>query len=158
MQTSIQGNIFPRYMRQEVKFDLWFPTKLPFWLFSNAYVSKCRKISRRRRKMVDSAFESWWSIFSIPKELLVIRTHPEELRVIKCISSSHISSDFSQQWVQQKLTKCYPTSQGCSCDCQRLQVWPLGVPKPYRTFSYDVPWLLTRSTLFVIVFDSTIFL
>ena len=29
------------------------------------------------------------------------------------------------------------------------------VPKPYRTFSYDAPSLLTISTLFVFVFDST---
>ena len=100
--------------------------------------------------MVNSAFESWGSIFLNPKKILIVRTHPEELRVIKCISSTHISTNFSQQWGQQMLTKCYPTSQGCSCDFQRLKVWPLGVPKPYRTSSYDVPSLLKRSTVCVI--------
>ena len=53
------------------------------------------------------------------------------------------------------LTKCYPTSQGCSSDFTILKVWLLGVPKPYRTSSYDVLSLLRRSTLFVFVFDST---
>ena len=48
------------------------------------------------------------------------------------------------------LTKCYPTLQECSCDFPRLKIEPLGVPKPYRTSSYDLPSLLTRSTLFVI--------
>ena len=138
-------------MRQEVKLDGWFPRKsLFFWGFANAYVSKCRNITRCRRNMVDSAFESWWSILSDPKKIFVIRTHPEELHVLKCITSTHISTNFSQQWGQQMLTKCYPTSQGCSCDFQRLKVWPLGVPKPYRTSSYDVPSLLTKSTICVI--------
>ena len=58
----------------------------------------------------------------------------------------------------QMLTKCYPTSKGCSCDFTRLKVWLLGVPKPYRTSSYDVLSLLRRSTLFVFVFNSTNFL
>ena len=94
--------------------------------FENAYVSKCRNITRCRRNMVDSAFESWWSILFDPKKILVIRTHPEELRVIKSISSTHISSNFSQQWGQRMLTKCYPTSQGCSCDFQILKVRHFG--------------------------------
>ena len=48
------------------------------------------------------------------------------------------------------LTKCYPTSQGCSCGFQIIKVWPLGVLKPYRTSSYDVPSLLTISIVSVI--------
>ena len=133
------------------------PENYAFWGFASAYVSKCRKITRCRRNMVDSAFESWCSILSDPKKIFVIRTHPEELHALKCISSTDISTNFSQQWGQQMLTKCYPTSQGCSCGFQRLKVWPLGVLKPYRTSSYDLPSLLTRSTLFVFVFDSTNF-
>ena len=43
------------------------------------------------------------------------------------------------------LTKGYPALQGCSCDFPRLTIGPLGVPKPYRTSSYSVPSLLTRS-------------
>ena len=121
-----------------------------FWGFASAYVSKCRKITRCRRNMVDSAFESWCSILSDPKKIFFIRTHPEELHALKCISSTDILTNLSQHWGQQMLTKCYPTSQGCSCGFQRLKVWPLGVPKSYRTSSYDLPSLLTRSTLFVI--------
>ena len=121
-----------------------------FWGFASVYVSKCRNITRCHRNMVDSALKSWWSILSDPNKIFVIRTHPEELHVLKYISSLHICTDFSQQWGQQMLAKCYPTSQGCSYDFQRLKVWPLGVPKPYRTSSYDLPSLLTRSTLFVI--------
>ena len=128
-----------------------------FWGFGNAYVSKCRNITRHRRSMVDSAFESWWSILSDPKKIFVIRTHPEELHVLKSIASTHIFTNFSQQWGQQMLPKCYPTSQGCSCDFQRLKVWPLVVPKPYRTFSNDassiwfrnakmLPWTLPRKS------------
>ena len=83
--------------------------------------------------MVDSAFESWWSIFLNLKKILVIRTHPEELRVFKCIGSTHISSNFSQQWGQRMLTKCYPTLQECSCDFARLKIGPLDASKPYRT-------------------------
>ena len=98
--------------------------------------------------MVDSALKSWWSIFSDPNKIFIIRTHPEELHVLKYISSLHICTDFSQQCGQQMLTKCYPTSQGCSYDFQRLKVWPLGVPKPYRTSSYDALSPLSRSTLF----------
>ena len=128
-----------------------------FWGFESTYVSKCRNITRCRRNMVDSAFKSWWSILSDPNKIFVIRTHPEELHVLKYISSLHICTDFSQQWGQQMLTKCYPTSQGCSYDFQRLKVWPLGVPKPYRTSSYDALSPLSRSTLFVIVFDPTNF-
>ena len=120
------------------------------WGFASAYVSKCRNITRCRRNMVDSAFKSWWSILSDPNKIFVIRTHPEELHVLKYISSLHICTDFSQQWGQQMLAKCYPTSQGCSYDFQRLKVWPLGVPKPYRTSSYDALSPLSRSTLFVI--------
>ena len=117
-----------------------------FWGFSNTSISKCKRITRRRRNMVDSAFESWWSIFLNTKKILVIRTHPEELRVIKCISSTHISSNFSQQWGQRMLTKCYPALQGCSCDFPRLTIGPLGVPKPYRTSSYDATSPLMRPT------------
>ena len=116
----------------------------------STYVSKCKNITRRRRNMVDSAFESWWSIFSIPKKILVIRTHPEELRVIKCITITHISTNFSQQYGQRMLTKGHLASHGCSCDFQRLKPWPLGLPKPYRTFPYDVPSPLTRLTICVI--------
>ena len=129
---------------------MWKSLDASFWGFSSTYVSKCRSITRRRRDMVDSAFESWGSIFLNLKKILIVRTHPEELRVIKCISSTDISTNFSQQWGQRMLTKCYPTSQGCSYDFQRLKVWPLGVPKPYRTSSNDVPSLLTRSTICVI--------
>ena len=50
---------------------------------------------------------TFWS-----QKIFVIRTHPEELRVLKCISSTHISTNFSQQWGQQMLNKCYPTSKG----------------------------------------------
>ena len=121
-----------------------------FWGFASVYVSKCRNITRCHRNMVDSAFKSWWSILSDPNKIFVIRTHPEELHVLKYISSLHICTDFSQQWGQQMLAKCYPTSQGCSYDFQRLKVWPLGVPKPYRTSSYDALSPLSRSTLFVI--------
>ena len=117
----------------------------------------CRKKSRYRRNMVDSAFESWCFILSDPQKIFVIRTHPEELHAPKCISSTDISTNFSQQWGQQMLTKCYPTSQGCSCGFQRLKVWPLGVLKPYRTPSYDVTSFLRKSRLFVFVFDSTNF-
>ena len=39
-----------------------------FWVFENAYVSKCRNITRCHRNMVDSAFESWRSILSDPKK------------------------------------------------------------------------------------------
>ena len=121
-----------------------------FWGFENAYVSKCKNITRCHRNMVDSAFGSWWSTLLDPKKILIIRTHPEELHVLQCISSTHISTNFSQQWVQQMLTKYYPIWQRCSCDFQRLKEWSLGVPKPYRTSSYDVPSLLTRPTLFAI--------
>ena len=124
---------------------------------ASAYISNCRKITRCHRKMVDSAFKSWWSILSDPNKIFVIRTHPEELHVLKYISSRHICTDFSQQWGQQMLAKCYPTSQGCFYDFQRLKVWPLGVPKPYRTSSYDALSPLSRSTFFVIVFDPTNF-
>ena len=128
-----------------------------FWGFESAYVSKCRNITRCHRNMVDSALKSWWSILSDPNKIFVIRTHPEELHVLKYISSFHISTKFSQQCGQQMLTKCYPTSQGCSYGFQKLKVWPLGVLKPYRTPSYDVPSFLRKSTLFVFVFDSTNF-
>ena len=69
-----------------------------------------RLVSESHRNMVDSAFESWWSILSDPKKVFVIRTHPEELHVLKCITDTHISTNFSQQWAQQMLPKCYPTS------------------------------------------------
>ena len=72
-----------------------------FWGFESAYVSKCRNITRCRRNMLDNAFESWWSILSDPKKIFFIRTHPEELRVLKCITSTHISTNFSQQCGQQ---------------------------------------------------------
>ena len=55
------------------------------------------------------------------------------------------------------LTKCYLTSHGWFCDIWILKLWHLGTSKPYRTLSYDVSSLLTRSTLFVFVFDSTNF-
>ena len=35
--------------------------------------------------------------FQIPKKMLVIRTHPEELRVVKSIANAHIFTKFSQQ-------------------------------------------------------------
>jgi len=78
-----------------------------FWGISNAYVAECRKISRRRRNMVESAFESWWFIFLRPKKILVIRTHPEELRVLEYIAYTWIYTNSSQQWGQQMLTKWY---------------------------------------------------
>ena len=144
-------------MRQEVKLVYPIVTGGHFLRIFNAYVSKYRKINRCRRDMVDSAFESWGSILFDPKKIFIIRTHPEELHVLKWSSNTHIFTNISQQWGQQMLTKWYPISQGCSCDFQRLKVWPLVVPKPYRTSSYDVPSLVTRSTLFVFVFDSTNF-
>ena len=131
------------------------PDKYAFWGFASVYVSKCRNITRCHRNMVDSALKSWWSILSDPNKIFVIRTHPEELHVLKYISSLHICTDFSQQWGQQMLAKCYPTSQGCSYDFQRLKVWPLGVSKPYQKIPYHAPSPLTKSTLFVLVFDFT---
>ena len=74
-----------------------FPENHAFWGFTTTYVSKCRNIPRCRRNMVDSAFESWCSILSDPKKIFVIRTHPEELHVLKYISSTDISTNFSQQ-------------------------------------------------------------
>ena len=141
-------NIFTPLLSRWGRKSSWhpdFPENPSFWAFASAYVSKCRNITRCHRNMVDSAFESWWSILSDPKKIFVIRTHPEELHVLKCISSTHISTNFSQQCGQQMLTKCYPQSQGYSCDFQRLKVWPLGIPKPYRASSYDVTSHLTKS-------------
>ena len=42
---------------------MWKSVDVAFWGFWNTYVSKRRKISRRRRNIVDSVFESWWFIF-----------------------------------------------------------------------------------------------
>ena len=125
--------------RKKSSSTLHFPENSFFWGFANAYVSKCRNITRCHRNMVDSALKSWWFILSDLNKIFFIRTYPEELHVLKYISSLHICTEFSQQWGQQMLAKCYPTSQGCSYDFQRLKVWPLGVPKPYRTTSYDLP-------------------
>ena len=68
-----------------------------FWGFASVYVSKCRNITRCHRNMVDSAFKSWWSILSEPNKIFVIRTHSEELHALKCISSTDLSTNFSQQ-------------------------------------------------------------
>ena len=35
--------------------------------------------------------------FQILKKILVIRTHPEELRVVKCIVNTQMSTNFKQQ-------------------------------------------------------------
>ena len=51
---------------------MWKSVDGSFCGFSNTYVLKYRKISRRRRNMVDSAFESWRSIFSDPKKILAM--------------------------------------------------------------------------------------
>ena len=72
-----------------------------FWGFAKAYISKCRNITRCRRNMADGAFESFWSILFDPKKIFVIRTHPEELHVLKCLSNTRISTIFSEQWDQQ---------------------------------------------------------
>ena len=116
----------------------WYMWKLHnpvFWGFSNTYVSKCRKITRRRRNMLDGAFESWWFMFLNSEKILVIRTHPQELHVVKCSPNTQILTHFGPQWGQQMLTKCYLNWKGCSSDFQRLKVWPLGVPKPCWTSS-----------------------
>ena len=123
---------------------------IAFWALSKAYVSKCRNITRYRRNMVYSAFESWSFIFLNFEKTFVIRTHPEELRVVKCAHNTRISTHFYPQWGQPMLTKYYLQWQGCSCAFQWLKLWHLGVPKPYRTSSYDVSLLLTRSTICVI--------
>ena len=44
--------------------------------------------------MVDSALESWWFIFLSSEKILVIRTHPEELHVVKWARNTQISTDF----------------------------------------------------------------
>ena len=89
--------------------------------------------------MVDSAFESWWFIFLKFRKILVIRTHPEELHVVKCALHTHISTHYSPHWGQHMSTKCYVDRQGCSYDFQRWKVWPFDVPKPCQTSSQDVP-------------------
>ena len=45
-------------MRQEATLGPAFGEHAFFWQFSNAYPSKCRNITRRRRNMIDSAFEN----------------------------------------------------------------------------------------------------
>ena len=105
-----------------------------FWGFWNTYVSKCRKVSRRRSSMVDSALESGWFIFLNSEKILAIRTHPQELHVVKCAPNTHISTHFSPHWGQQMLTICYLNWKRSSCYFQTLKVWPFGVPKPCRTF------------------------
>ena len=121
-----------------------------FWPLSKAYVSKCRIITRRRWNMIHSAFESLWFIFLSSEKILVIRTHPQELHVVKSAPNAHISTHFGAQWGQQKLTKCYLKWQGCSFGSRGLKVWPLGVPKPYRASWYHGLSLLTKSTYCVI--------
>ena len=64
------------------------------------HVSKCRKISRRRMSMVDSAYESWWFIFLSSEKILVIRTHTQELHVVKCAPNTQISAHFGPHWGQ----------------------------------------------------------
>ena len=71
-----------------------------FWGFLNTCVSECRKISRRRRNIVDSAFESWWFIFLSSEKILVIRTHTQELHVVKCAPNTQISAHFGPHWGQ----------------------------------------------------------
>ena len=44
--------------------------------------------------MVDGAFESWSFIFLNFEKTFVIRTHPEELRVVKCAPNTRISTHF----------------------------------------------------------------
>ena len=88
-----------------------------------------RKLAEEGLNIIQIYGRNWFRL-SMPQDRIffnekffdVIRTHPEELRVIKCISSTHIYTNFSQPWGQRMLTKCYPTSQGCSCDFQRLKV------------------------------------
>ena len=58
------------------------PGKAFFWGFENAYVWKCKNITRCHRNMVDSAFESWRSILFDTEKILVIRTHPGELHIL----------------------------------------------------------------------------
>ena len=54
-----------------------------FWRLWKVYSSKCRNINRRLGNMADSALENWWFIFLSSEKILVIRTHPEELHVVK---------------------------------------------------------------------------
>ena len=126
-------------MRQEVKLVYRKDTRYRIWGFLNTYVSKWRNISGCRRTMVDSALESWWFILLSSEKILVIRTHPEELHVVKCARHTHISTHSDPHRGQQMLTKCYVDRQGCSYDFQRWNVWPFDVPKPCQTSSQDVP-------------------
>ena len=48
--------------------------------------------------MVYSAFESWSFIFLNFEKTFFIRTHPEELRVVKCAPNTRISTHFYPQW------------------------------------------------------------
>ena len=73
-------------------------------------------VTRCRRNMVDSAFESWWFIFFTFEKMLVIRTHPEELHTSKSTSNTQLSKNFGPQWGQQMLAKFYLKWQGYSCD------------------------------------------
>ena len=52
---------------------------------------KCWERNRRLMKMVYSAFESEWFIFFHFEKILVVRTHLEELHVIKCDPNSQFS-------------------------------------------------------------------
>ena len=76
--------------------DMWvIHNTTAFLALSKAYVSKCRNMTRRHRSMVDSALESWWIILLSSEKILVIRTHPEELHVVKCALHTHISTHYS---------------------------------------------------------------
>ena len=79
------------------------------------------------------------------RKILVLRTHPEEQHDVKSAANTEIST-ICPQWNQQMLTKCYLKWQWCSCDFQRIKVWPFGVPKPCRISSYDALSLLIKST------------
>ena len=67
---------------------------IAFWALSKAYVSKSRNITKHRRNMVYSAFESWSFIFLNFEKTFVIRTHPEELHVVKCAPNVRIATHF----------------------------------------------------------------
>ena len=71
---------------------------------------------------------AWWCVWKLiihtfwSQKIYFIRTHPEELHFLKYISSTHISINISQQRGHQMLTKYYPTSLGCFCDFQKLNL------------------------------------
>ena len=74
---------------------------LIFWALSKPYKSKCRDTNRRHRIMVDSALESWWFICLSSEKIFTVRTHPQEVCVVKWILNNQISMHCGIQWGQQ---------------------------------------------------------